>query len=201
MITLQNSTLIPISILLQVGTSSSSTIIVGYVAQYTYTHHANFWHASWWWVDKKRLYFEIVNLGSALLRTTNDDLPFYLYHVIECTLWIDFFGSSPNVKLATYVIVKSLQNKLSNCCITFAYEYSKCFTFILLISNLIMSFGNFFIIGIFESYIVQCKSSVNVCIWTKIQWLLFMKICWWQLVRYLYIILMIAYMCVVQCFL
>jgi hypothetical protein len=51
------------------------------------------------------------------------------------TFWIDFPGLSPNVILVAYGIVKSAQDELSGCCITFAYEYNKCFTFMMLISN------------------------------------------------------------------
>jgi hypothetical protein len=101
------------------------------------------------------------------------------------------FKFSSNVISITYVIVKSLQDELSSCCITFAYEYSMWFTFMMLINNWMLLFGYFFIVNMFESYIV----SVDVCILTKIQWLLFMKICWRQLVKYLCIILMIVYVC------
>jgi hypothetical protein len=117
------------------------------------------------------------NLGSALLCTTNDDLPFYFYNVFECeylrngnivllfmllckcdhicgTLLIDFFGFSSNVILVTYAIVKSLQDELSSCCITFAYEYNNLFTFMMLVNNWMVSFGNIFIVDLFESYIV-----------------------------------------------
>ncbi len=71
--------------------------------------------------------------------------------------------------LTAYVIVKSLQDELFDGCVTFAYEYNKCFTFMMLISNWMVLFGNFFIVSLFESYIVQCRSSVDACIWTKIQ--------------------------------
>jgi len=75
-------------------------------------------------------------------------------------------------------------------------EYSKCFTFMMLISNWMVLFGNFFIVSLFESYIVYWRSSVDAWIWIKIQWLLFMKTCWRQFVKYLCIlVLMIAYVC------
>jgi hypothetical protein len=45
-----------------------------------------------------------------------------------------------------------------------------------------------------DSYIVQCKSSVDVCISTKIQWLLFMKTCYKHVDKYLCTVL-IAYVC------
>jgi hypothetical protein len=45
-----------------------------------------------------------------------------------------------------------------------------------------------------ESYIVQCRYNVDVCISTKIQWLLFMKTCCKHLDKYLCMIV-IAYMC------
>jgi hypothetical protein len=35
-------------------------------------------------------------------------------------------------------------------------------------NNWMVSFGNFFIVGMFESYIVQCRFSVDACILTKI---------------------------------
>jgi hypothetical protein len=44
-------------------------------------------------------------------------------------------------------------------------------------SNWMVSFGNFFVVSLFESYIMQWRSNVDVCIWTKIQGLLFMKTC------------------------
>jgi hypothetical protein len=50
--------------------------------------------------------------------------------------------------------MKSLQDDLSGCCITFAYEYNKCFTFMMLVNNWMVLFGNFFIVNLFESYIV-----------------------------------------------
>jgi hypothetical protein len=98
------------------------------------------------------------NLGSTMLCSTNDDLPFYSYSVFECeylgngdifllfmllckcdhicgTLYIYLFGFNSNVILVAYAIVKSLQDELSNCCITFAYEYSIFFTFMMLVNN------------------------------------------------------------------
>jgi len=60
---------------------------------------------------------------------------------------------SPNVILAIYVIVKSSQ-KLFSCCMTFAYEYNKCFTLIMLVSSWMVLFDSFFVVGLFESYIV-----------------------------------------------
>ncbi len=61
-----------------------------------------------------------------------------------------------------YVIVKTPHDELSICCITFAYVYNKLFAFITLHNNWIMSLGNFFIIGICEQYIIQCKLGVEV---------------------------------------
>jgi hypothetical protein len=63
------------------------------------------------------------------------------------------------------------------------------------VSNWMVLFGKFFIVSPFESYIVHYKFSVDACIWTKIQWLLFMKTCWKQLVKYLCIIIIIVYVC------
>jgi hypothetical protein len=45
--------------------------------------------------------------------------------IVYVVMQIDFSWSSPNVILDAYAIVKSSQNELSNCCITFASEYSK----------------------------------------------------------------------------
>jgi hypothetical protein len=68
-------------------------------------------------------------------------------------LEIIFFGLSSNVISVTYVIMKSPQ-KLFSCCITFAYEYNKCFTFMTLVSSWMVLFDKFFVVGLFESYIV-----------------------------------------------
>ncbi len=65
--------------------------------------------------------------------------------------------------------MKSLQDELSNSYITFAYEYNKYFTFMMLVSSWMVSYGNFFVVDLFEPYIVQWKSNVDVIIWTKIQ--------------------------------
>ncbi len=93
-----------------------------------------------------------------LLRTTSDDLSFYFCSVFECeylgngdivllfmllckcdcicgTLQIYVFGFNSNVISVTYAIVKSPQDELFSHYITFAYEYSKCFTFMMLINN------------------------------------------------------------------
>jgi hypothetical protein len=75
---------------------------------------------------------------------------------------------SPNVKSTTYVIMKSLQNELFSCYITFADEYSKCFTFMMLVSDWMVSVGNSFVVDLLESYIVQFKFNLDVCIWTNI---------------------------------
>jgi hypothetical protein len=42
----------------------------------------------------------------------------------------------------------------------FAYEYNKYFTFRMLVSNWMVLFGYFFIVSVFESHIVQCRSNV-----------------------------------------
>jgi hypothetical protein len=41
-----------------------------------------------------------------------------------------------------------------------AYEYNKYFTFMMLVSNWMVLFEFFFIVNVFELYIVQCRSSV-----------------------------------------
>ncbi len=63
-----------------------------------------------------------------------------------------------------------------------------------LINNCTMSFGKFFVIGVFESYIMQHKSHVLACIWIM-QWLLFMKMCCKHLDKYLYMVPMIVFVC------
>jgi hypothetical protein len=68
----------------------------------------------------------------------------------------------------------------------------------MLVNNWMVLFGIFFVVGMFESYIVQCKFSVDACILSKIQRLLFMKLCWRQLVKYLCIVPMIAYVLLVS---
>jgi hypothetical protein len=47
---------------------------------------------------------------------------------------------------------------------TFAYVYNKCSTLIILVDNCIVSSSNIFVLGVFESYIIQCKSGVVACI-------------------------------------
>jgi len=49
------------------------------------------------------------------------------------TIYIKNSRLNPNVVSIAYGIVKSPQNELSSCCMTFAYEYRKCFTFVMLV--------------------------------------------------------------------
>jgi len=93
------------------------------------------------------------------------------------TYWYSL-GSNLNIMSIAYVIVKTPYDELSICYITFAYVYNKLFTFISLHNSWIVSLGNFFIIDICESYIVQCKLGVDMWIFTNIQWSLFMNMCW-----------------------
>jgi len=51
---------------------------------------------------------------------------------------------SLNAISITCAIVKSPQDEPSSCCMTFAYVYSKCSTLIILVSNCMVFFGNFF---------------------------------------------------------
>jgi hypothetical protein len=67
-----------------------------------------------------------------------------------------------------YAIVKTLDDELFICYITFAYVYDKLFTFISLHDTWIVSLGNFFILGICESNIVQCKLGTYMWIFTNI---------------------------------
>jgi hypothetical protein len=97
----------------------------------------------------------------------------------------------------TYVILKIPQDKSSRCCITFAYIYSKCSTLIILINNCTMSFGKFFVIDVFESFIMQRKSSVVACIQIKVQWLLFMKMCCRHLDKFFFMVPMIVFVMLV----
>lgn len=53
----------------------------------------------------------------------------------------------------------------------------------------------FFIVNMFESYIVECKLGLETCILINIQRLLFIKTCWKQLVKYLSMVPMLAYVC------
>jgi hypothetical protein len=68
----------------------------------------------------------------------NYNIIFYVIMQMQLHFWHivnGFFGFSSNVILVAYVIVKSPQDELSSCCITFAYEYSKCLTFMMLVNN------------------------------------------------------------------
>ncbi len=76
-------------------------------------------------------------------------------------------GSNPNVMFVAYVIVKTLHDELFIYYITFAFVYDKLFTFISLHNNWIVLLRNFFVIGICESNIVQCKLGINICIFTN----------------------------------
>ncbi len=100
-----------------------------------------------------------------------------------------------------------IKSKHNVCCICYCekiawwivyllhYVYDKLFTFINLHNNWIMSLGNFFVIGICELNIVQCKFEIDMWIFTNIQWLLFMNMCWRHFLIVLHFFLMIAYVC------
>jgi hypothetical protein len=75
---------------------------------------------------------------------------------------------------------------------TFAYLYNTFSTHINFWSNYMVSLGNVVMIGLFQSYIVQCEQGVDVCISTNIQWLLLLKMCWGVLFIILLILHMIA---------
>lgn len=91
-------------------------------------------------------------------------------------LQIDCSKLSPKVT-TTYAIIKTQQNELSIYYMTFAYLYNWYLTFIfMLICNCTISYNSLFIIGAFESYIMQCKPISGTCILTNIQWLLLWKI-------------------------
>jgi len=111
------------------------------------------------------------------------------------THW-DFSRSNPNEMSIAYVIVKTPYDELFIWYFTFAYVYNKLFTFISLQNNWIVSIGNFFIISICESHIVQCKLRVDMWIFTNIQWLLFMNMCW----RHFLTCTFISYDCICMLF-
>ncbi len=69
----------------------------------------------------------------------------------------DFFGSIPNAIFVAYAIVKKPHDELFICCMTLAYLYNNCSTFVNLKNNCMASLANAFVNGIFESYIGQCE--------------------------------------------
>jgi hypothetical protein len=60
---------------------------------------------------------------------------------------------------------------------------------------MVSSSNYFVVVSVFESYVVHCRFGVDVCIWTKIQWLLFMKTCCEHLDKYSCMVIMIVYVC------
>jgi hypothetical protein len=52
---------------------------------------------------------------------------------------------NPTTISIAYVIVKTLQDELIGYYMTSTYEYNKCFTFMMLVNNWMVWFGNFFI--------------------------------------------------------
>jgi hypothetical protein len=111
------------------------------------------------------LYY-ISNLGSVLLRTTSDDQLFY--YCGGCLgngdILLCYIGCA-------YAIVKRSHNELYVYCMTFTYVYDKCSTLMTLINNCMVSSSNFFVIGAFELYIIQCILRVKAHILINIQWL------------------------------
>jgi hypothetical protein len=91
---------------------------------------------------------------------------------ICATLYIGSSRLSLNVMSTKYVIMKKPHDELFICCMKFTYLYNKCLTLTILVNNCMMPFGYFFIIGAFESYIVQCIFGLEACIFINIQWLL-----------------------------
>jgi hypothetical protein len=86
-----------------------------------------------------------------------------------CQNILRFFWIKSNCDVYCICYCENTHDELSICCITFAYVYNKLFTFISLHNNWIVLLGNFFIIDICESYIIQCKLGVDVWIFTNIQ--------------------------------
>jgi hypothetical protein len=79
--------------------------------------------------------------------------------------------------IVAYVIINGSHVESFFCYITLAYFCNNCSPFVNLFNNYMMLLGNVLIIDLFESYIVQCKFNVNVCISIKIHCLLLMKMC------------------------
>jgi hypothetical protein len=60
-----------------------------------------------------------------------------------------FSGSIPNVIFVAYVILKRPHNELSIRCMTLAYLYNECSTFVKKINNCIISLGSVIVNGFF----------------------------------------------------
>ncbi len=105
-----------------------------------------------------------------------------------CQNILRFFEIKSNAMFVACAIVNTPHDEFSICCITFVYVYNK-FTFISLHNNWIVLLGNFFVIDMCESYIVQCKLGVNM----------FMNMCWRHFLTQVHSFPMITYVCCSYC--
>ncbi len=80
--------------------------------------------------------------------------------------------------IVAYVIMKGSHVESFFCYMTLAYFCNNFSPFVHLFNNYMMLLGDVLIFDFFESYIVQCKFNVNVCILINIHRLLLMKMCW-----------------------
>jgi hypothetical protein len=102
-------------------------------------------------------------------------------------IYLDCFNSvSKMLYIVAYVIMKGSHVESFFCYITIAYFCNNCSPFVNLFNSYMMLLGNVLIIDLFESYIVQCKFNVNVCILIKIHWLLLMEMCWRDFLMIIY---------------
>jgi hypothetical protein len=79
-------------------------------------------------------------------------------------IYLDFFGSIPNVIFVAYVIVKGPHDELSICCMIFHIYNKNCLIFANYFSNCMRSLGNFLINGLFESYPIVGESKILLII-------------------------------------
>lgn len=70
--------------------------------------------------------------------------------------------------IVAYVIMKGSHVESFFSYMTLAYFCNNCSQFEILFNNYMMLLGNFLVINLFESYIVQYKFKVNVCVLIKI---------------------------------
>ncbi len=78
-------------------------------------------------------------------------------------IYFDFFVSIPNVIFVAYDIVKRPHDELSICCMTFAYFYNNCSTFVNLKNNCMMSLSNILLM-VFLNNILYNVNKVQKCL-------------------------------------
>jgi hypothetical protein len=100
----------------------------------------------------------------------------YLLFIVFCrsnhicgTIYLDCSTLIPNVISIAYAIVKRSHDELCVCCMIFVYLYNKFSNHINFWSNYMVSLCYVVMIGLFQSYIVQCEQGVDVCISINIQ--------------------------------